>query len=266
MGKKILLNFEFFDSLKDAVYIVNSKRKILYWNRAAEELTGYKSSEVIGNYCYDNLLQHVDSEGNPLCNGNCLLKKICSDGKNREIELCLKDKRGQRKSVYVRGLPFKNCKEEIVGAIEIFSNDREKKSLEVEVERLKKLAYYDELTNVANRRSIFKLLEEKLKKYRETKSSFAIYYLDIDNFKKINDTYGHLVGDKVIYSVATTLKKILKSKGDIGRIGGEEFMIILDISTKEKLKEMGGLFRLTIKESKIYDETLKVTVSLGGPW
>jgi len=266
MGENILLDFEVFDALRDGVYIVNSERKILYWNKSAEKLTDYSASEVVGSYCYDNILQHIDCKGNELCRENCPLKRVCGDGKSRELELYLHNKEGQRKPIYVRGLPYKDEEGNIIGAIEIFSDSEERRKLLREIEKLKKLAYYDDLTKVASRRYILKFLEDKLAEYNINKRSFGVYYIDVDDFKKINDEYGHVVGDKVLYNVATTLKNALKYGDMIGRLGGEEFVIILNDSDADRLKKMGNILKILTEYTKTYDENsvIRITTSIGG--
>ena len=77
------------DNLYDGVYYVDKKRTIQYWNKAAEKITGFKSQQVVGKRCSDNILTHVDSEGNSLCQGMCPLAETISDGLPREAEVYL---------------------------------------------------------------------------------------------------------------------------------------------------------------------------------
>ena len=63
--------WQLLDTLKDGVYFSDSRRKVTYWNKAAEEITGFRSAEVLGKFCGDNILIHIDEKGNNLCTGAC---------------------------------------------------------------------------------------------------------------------------------------------------------------------------------------------------
>jgi len=74
---------DILNDLHDGLYIIDTNRKIVFWNKASEEITGYKSSEVVGSHCYDNILTHIDSDGNNLCTTMCPLLATMEDKKNR---------------------------------------------------------------------------------------------------------------------------------------------------------------------------------------
>ncbi len=94
------------DNLYEGVYIVDKDRKILYWNEAAEKMTGYSRKEVIGRFCRDNLLRHIDNEGKSLCNNQCLLESAIREGKKREAELFFHHREGHQVPVLVRIAPI----------------------------------------------------------------------------------------------------------------------------------------------------------------
>jgi diguanylate cyclase (GGDEF) domain len=129
-----------------------------------------------------------------------------------------------------------------------------------------KLSIMDGLTGVFNRRYFFELAEGVLEKYKNSKDPFSVIMLDIDYFKKVNDTHGHAAGDKVLIEVARECKEILGKEYIFGRYGGEEFIAILpntDLCTAVKFAEA---IRKKIEEHpvKIDDsEELNVTLSLG---
>lgn len=149
--------------------------------------------------------------------------------------------------------------------------------LKKEIERLKKLIYEDELTKLLNRRGFFKLAEPVFKEIKFIKSNpnrrknfkitnLSIILLDIDNFKKINDTYGHLIGDKALVLVANIIKNRLREIDLVGRYGGEEIIILLLGANKhsayniaEEIREKIASSSLTISKSK----KLNITASFG---
>ncbi len=92
---------------------------------------------------------------------------------------------------------------------------------------LQQLVTVDPLTGLENRRSLMDFAEVQLKLAKRYKSFFSIILIDLDYFKKINDTYGHLVGDEILQNIAKILKDVLRNVDHIGRFGGEEFIVIL---------------------------------------
>jgi len=94
------------DNIHDGLYIVDKNRVITYWNKAAERITGFSAVEVMGHSCSENILTHIDGEGNSLCTGMCPLASTMDDGVMRETELYLHHKNGQRVPVSVRVTPL----------------------------------------------------------------------------------------------------------------------------------------------------------------
>ncbi len=141
----------------------------------------------------------------------------------------------------------------------------------VELERayrkLEKLATTDELTGLLNRRSIFRALEEEIGRSNRYHQNFSLCLLDIDFFKKVNDTFGHLVGDRVLMHVAELLICHSRSTDKIGRYGGEEFMIILPNTSLDGAISYAEKIRKAIEENELLVESegcnVKVTVSIG---
>lgn len=94
------------DDLYDAVYFVDPERRILYWNHAAESLSGYAASEVVGRRCSDNLLCHVDESGHSLCENDCPLSHSMQTGHRGKADVYMRCKDGHRLAVSVRLFPF----------------------------------------------------------------------------------------------------------------------------------------------------------------
>jgi len=122
MENNILAYLEILNNLYEGVYIVDKDRRITFWNKSAEDITGFSADEMQGRSCFNNLLNHVDAEGNSLCLGGCPLHKTILDGMDREAVVYLHHKNGHRVPVVVRTVPLV-IEGEIAGAIEIFSNN-----------------------------------------------------------------------------------------------------------------------------------------------
>lgn len=116
----------------------------------------------------------------------------------------------------------------------------------------------DDLTRVYNRR----YFEEYYKKLQKEESSFTVMIFDIDHFKKINDTYGHLIGDEVIKQVVEIAKHSLDGRGKIFRYGGEEFVIILDEAANKAVLNIAEEIRCAVAQYE-WQEGMNVTISIG---
>lgn len=108
------------DSLYDGVYIVDPRRRILFWNHGAEKITGFNASEVMGRRCADNILNHIDADGNLLCKSGCPLLKAIRTGQEIEAKVYPLYKDGQRFPTLTHVAPIRNETGEIIAGIEIF--------------------------------------------------------------------------------------------------------------------------------------------------
>jgi len=254
------------DNLFDAAYVVDRDRIIIYWNKAAEELTGYSEEEVVGKSCSDDILRHVDFYGVDLCQNGCPLHKTMCDGRKREAVIFLHHKQGHRVPVHVRIAPIRNQNGEIIASIEIFSNYSKTLHMIKELKRHKKESMLDPLLHIGNRRYAETMFQARQLESKVTGSLFGVIFFDIDKFKAINDTYGHAMGDKVLLMVTRTVANLLEPFDIFARWGGDEFIIYLpNIHTGEDLRSIAGRIKNFVQSSFITldDTKLSVTLSLG---
>ncbi len=136
-----------------------------------------------------------------------------------------------------------------------------KKRKEIE-EELKKIASLDNLTKSYNRRTIEQIFESEISREKRYKRDLSIIFFDIDNFKKINDSFGHKEGDEVLIKISNLVKKHIRKADSFGRWGGEEFIIILPETSKEEAKQVACFIRNKINQ---HDFNLKrrITCSFG---
>lgn len=132
-------------------------------------------------------------------------------------------------------------------------------------EELRFQATHDVLTGVWNRAAVLDLLHRECERSARTGSSVAVLMLDLDHFKKINDTYGHLVGDLVLRDVASRITQNMRSYDLVGRYGGEEFLIVFPECDKTQIEQSANRIRLAIAASPVLTASaeIPVTVSLG---
>lgn len=149
-------------------------------------------------------------------------------------------------------------------------NAREKWELLREKERLQKelahVAMYDTLTDILSRRALLEQAEVERQRTKRYGRDLSLLMIDIDHFKKVNDTYGHLIGDIVLREVAQTLKKQTRRSDFVGRYGGEEFLIILPETSIEKALILAEKLRKQVSEltTPVDGQVLKdVTISIG---
>ena len=253
------------DNLRDGLYIIDQGRKIVFWNQAAERISGFSSAEVVGRSCSENILCHVDDSGSNLCGGNCPLAATMQQGAAHDAEIFLHHKNGHRVPVSVRITPLCDDKGKIIGGVEMFSDNSNKNANDLRLLELEKLALLDGLTQLANRRYLERELEARLEEMSRYDIPFGVLFMDLDDFKRVNDHFGHDTGDRVLRFVSATLNANSRPFDLYGRWGGEEFVGIVRNVSFANLKHMGQRLRKLVEKSFLLEagENLRVTVSIG---
>ncbi len=253
------------DGLYDGVYFVDPERRITFWNRGAERITGFKANQVMGKRCADNILMHVDAKGTQLCLEGCPLTASMADDCIHESQMFVHHASGYRLPIMVRVTPLVGQDGQVIGAVETFSDNSQMIAALKKVDELTDAAMKDPLTELGNRRFLETMIDLHLLESRLTKPADGFLFVDIDQFKHINDTYGHETGDLVLKMVADTLKLNLRPSDTVVRWGGEEFIIIIQGVTQPVLLELANRLRALVQQS-ILDRNLQhisVTISVG---
>ncbi|MDA8423088.1 MAG: sensor domain-containing diguanylate cyclase [Nitrospiraceae bacterium] len=252
------------DNLHDGVYFVDRNRTITYWNKGAERITGYKTAEVVGKSCSDNILVHVDKDGHSLCTTICPLKNVMNDGRERNEELFLHHKDGHRVPITIRVVPIYDDQGEMIGGVETFTDNTPPAVALERLAELERLAYVDALTGLANRRYAEITLNARIEELQRYGWHFGVLFIDIDRFKDINDKYGHDLGDEVLKIVARTLQNSVRSFDVVCRWGGEEYVAVIANVEGDELVAMANRCRLLVEQSDIPAiQGLRVTISIG---
>lgn len=135
------------------------------------------------------------------------------------------------------------------------------------IEKLKSEVSYDALTKVYSRKAIFDIIEKEREKCINGPHVTSFLMVDIDHFKKINDTYGHDIGDAVLKNIATIIKKSLRDHDYIGRLGGEEFVVVLPDTSSNGASKVAQKILKKVQSSSLTIDSLKApilsTVSIG---
>lgn len=256
---------EILDNLYDGVFFTDCERRVLYWNRGAEELTGYSEKEMVGGHCWDNIMIHIETGREEMSRDKCPLLATIQQGDTWEHEAFFLHKDGHRVPVLIRALPARDENGHINGASVVFRDNSMKIGLEERIVQLQRMAMLDPLTQLPNRRYLEIALNSRLNELKRYGWPFGIVFVDIDYFSKINHDFSFDTGDRVLQAVALTLRNSTRPFDTVGRFGGEEFMIILANIDQENLYKAAERFRTLISNSGVTEEEQRicVTVSIG---
>jgi diguanylate cyclase (GGDEF)-like protein len=249
------------DSLDALVYVSDMQtHELLFVNQYGRDIWG----DIKGKQCWAALQRDQ--------NGPC---DFCTNNK-------LRDSAGRPTGVYV--WEFQNtinkrwyeCRDQAIewvdGRIvrmEIATDITHRKQVEDELLEAKKqaemLAYKDELTGLNNRRAFFDQGDRSFKQATRFKHPISVIMMDIDYFKRVNDNFGHTVGDKVLRIISNLMKNMVRDIDIVARIGGEEFAFILPETGLDEAVSLAERVRQSIENCIIEDNNnrLQITVSMG---
>lgn len=201
-----------FENNPDAVFTLDLAGNFIAVNASVLPLTNLTLEELLQLTLMDLL---VEEEKNKML----LILKDVYKGSNASFETIMRTKGDKTVNLKVTALPI-NINEKITGAYFIAQDIT--KQIEMQ-NKVRFLAYHDELTGLLNRRGIYRRVEN----YIQSKTLAAAILIDIDMFKDINDHLGHMAGDIFLQQVANRLHQVIETKGLIGRMGGDEFLICM---------------------------------------
>lgn len=255
------------EQLFEGMYFADKNKLILYWNKSAEKITGYQSAQVMGTEHCKDFLKHVDRDGNSLCARACPIDASLAAGQVCEMEVYLQHKDGYRVPVSIRTVPVTDKDQQIIGVVELFSDESRRETLVKELEDVKEMATLDKLTGLRNRGFAEIAIASRLTELQAGGLPFGLLFVDIDHFKTVNDTYGHDVGDLVLKMVAKTLINNIRQTDLAVRWGGEEMVVVLaGANMHDKLPKIAEKLRILIGQSMLSLEegtSIRVTVSVG---
>ena len=218
------------EDAQDVLWRTDSQLVLTYISPADERLRGFRADEVVGRHVFDMfneegvavlkamIARRVQEEasGTPVGFLNFEVQHRCKDGRLIWGEVLSK--------------PDRNAQGEIIGYHGITREITERKRLE---EQVHQLAFHDPLTHLANRRLMLEHLEQAMSASKRSQRHGALLFLDLDNFKPLNDLHGHGVGDLLLIEVAERLKACVREADTVARFGGDEFVVLLsELSTQ----------------------------------
>ena len=264
LGRSILREKERAESYLDMagtlIVALDKTGRITMLNRRGGEILGYPETELVGKNWFD---MAVPPEYRNLAM-ETFHDFIAGTGGTLGVhgDLRVLDSQGQIHILDWTSSLLHDEQGNVVGALISGKDVTDRRRLE---EDLKVLATTDSLTGLSNRRHFLDMAAATMENYRRYRRPLAVLMLDIDRFKRINDTYGHATGDQVLIVLADTLREVLRSADICGRYGGEEFVCLLPETTEIEARVVAERLRMAMAEQAIAtaEGELHFNVSIG---
>ncbi len=203
----------------EAMAVTDHQDLFIHVNPAFSRISGYQASEVVGQH-----IGMLASDRHPPAFFSRLSRRLHQYGR-WQGEFWGRRKNGDVYPQYLSINSTHDADGEVEFRVMLFADISKQKATEEEIWRL---ANYDSLTGLANRRKFMERFQHALSNAKRNRQQLAILFLDLDDFKPLNDTYGHAFGDKVLIEVAARMQQPLRDTDLIARIGGDEFLVLLD--------------------------------------
>lgn len=255
-------NAALLDGAGEGIYGVDSEGRCTFINRAALDMLGALEAMVLGQPTHA-LFHHHTEAGEPYPTEACPISRTLADGQLRRSEnewFWRLDGVGFPVSMTVTPVVEDGVR---TGAVVVFQNQSQRRAQEQE---LRHLATTDFLTGLPNRRYFMERLEQEWSRLHRFGGQAAIMMLDLDHFKHINDTHGHALGDEVLKRFAQVLRQGVRRMDVPGRLGGEEFAVILPGASLDGARQLAERIRRAVQGLSVCDalgQPVPVTVSIG---
>jgi diguanylate cyclase (GGDEF)-like protein/PAS domain S-box-containing protein len=248
-------------SIGDGVVTTDAESNVEYLNPVAEELTGWKVDDATGRPVDEIFRGFHEETCEPLENPvGMAIRRNRSIKSVRPTLLIQRD--GNELYIESTASPIRNDKGDVSGGVLVFHDVSEARELN---RRLSYHASHDILTGLVNRREFEHALDRALKSAKARETSYALCYLDLDQFKIINDSCGHSAGDALLGQLGALLKSKIRWRDTLARLGGDEFGLLLESCTLDEAMRTADMLRESIREHKFSwdDRSFSLGVSIG---
>jgi diguanylate cyclase (GGDEF)-like protein/PAS domain S-box-containing protein len=224
-------------STGEGIFGIDTEDNCTFCNPVAASMFGYGSPHDLIGQPMHKLTHHSHADGSDYPGAECRIGKTMSTLSSAHVEdEVFWRANGRCFPVEYRAHPIYR-QEDVVGAVVTFSDISARKKHEGEVWQL---ANFDHLTGLANRHLFQDRLQLSIARAERRQVKFSLFYIDLDHFKPINDTYGHLAGDRVLIRAAETLRASIREEDTAARLGGDEFAVLVeDASDQQALRRLG---------------------------
>ena len=253
------------DQVQDAVVWLDKDRKIVFWNRSAEQISGREASAVLGKSCSEEIPLFADFAGVSICQDKCPVAMTLKDGAPRTLDVYLQHKEGFRVPATLRIIPVFKDDGAVIGAVETFFSAAPKVTIPLGLSELEKMGLVEPETGIPSKQYLDMTLKTRIEEFQNYGLPFGLIYVDIDNYGKILEKHGRFNSGKIVRTVARTLHKKIRFFDIVGRWSTEEFLVVLLNIDDSRLDIVANKLRLLVSESYITTETgmLNATVSMG---
>lgn len=211
------------DSIGDAVLSSDLAGNVTYLNPVAERMTGWPVSEAVGRPSQE-VMRLIDAGTREPARDPLALAVRCDANVGVSDNCLLVHRDGRESAVEDTAAPIRDRRGRVIGAVIVFRDVGAARALS---QRMSHLAQHDVLTGLPNRLLLGDRLDRAIEASRRHGSSLALLFVDVDGFKRINDRFGHAVGDRVLQAVAGRLVSSVRGSDTVSRYGGDEFVVLL---------------------------------------
>ena len=250
---ELALAAKVFESANEGIVIADRENHILAVNRAFSEITGFSAEEVVGSSAeffrdryegYDDVWSELQAQG--VWQG----------------EIFQRHKNGELRPVW---LTSSQVQDEMTGDYHYVSVFLDIAALKDSQARVQYMAQHDALTGLPNRTLFIERLKHSIKRAHRGKTKLSVLFIDLDRFKVINDTHGHPLGDELLIEVARRMSQAVRTDDTVARIGGDEFMLLLEgVTSIESVKRVANKVLCSLSQPILLDgKELVITTSIG---
>ena len=249
-------------SLAEAIIATDKDGRITFLNPAAEHLTGTAAAEALGKLLED-IVSLVDETDRRLLSDP--VHQALTSGAPVNLSrraLLLSRNNGNERSIELSASPIRNSAQELIGAVVLLHDVTEMRGL---ARQMSYQATHDALTGLVNRREFERRLEEAIESGHRGDGQHVLCYLDLDRFKIVNDSSGHLAGDSMLREVAKLLRDAVRDSDTVGRLGGDEFGTLLVGCPLDKARQIADDLTRSVGEYRFVwkDKIFNIGVSVG---
>jgi diguanylate cyclase (GGDEF)-like protein/PAS domain S-box-containing protein len=249
-------------SLAEAIITTDEDGRITFLNPAAEHLTGSDAAAALGKLL-EEIVSLVDETDRRLLSDP--VHQALTSGAPVNLSrraLLLSRSNGAERSIELSASPIRNSAQELIGAVVLLHDVTEMRGL---ARQMSYQATHDALTGLVNRREFERRLEEAIESGHRGAGQHVLCYLDLDRFKLVNDTSGHLAGDSMLREVAKLLRDAVRDSDTVGRVGGDEFGTLLVGCPLDKARQIADDLTRSVGEYRFVwkDKIFNIGVSVG---
>lgn len=248
-------------SICDAVIATDKNGIITFFNSTAVGMTGINEEHALGKNV-DKILNLYKQDGEVIT--EIPIYKVIREDKYFKLDekIVLLSNDGIEYNIYNSAAPIKNDSGQVVGAVMVLKDITEKEHSE---KIIYNMAYFDALTGLPNRSQLENRLANSLNEAKNLNKKLAVMFLDLDNFKSFNDTFGHIFGDHILQVVSKLLINCCDSRSTVARMGGDEFIFLInDVNSREEIINMAeGILNIFGSPIIVEGRYIYITASIG---